>query len=76
MKFGANLRKWRKKLNLTQAQLAEAVDLNRNMIHFYEVGRHVPKIDEFLKIYEFLRDNIKDRDLKIGELLGVDENSP
>lgn len=49
-----NLRSVRKNANLTQAQLAERLDINRATVSKYETGEIVPSVDQILKICSVL----------------------
>lgn len=60
-----NLRTVRKKANLTQAQLAERLDINRATISKYETGEIVPSVDQIVKICSVL-------DVSFEELFGMD----
>lgn len=61
-----NLRSVRKKANLTQAQLAEKLGINRATVSKYETGEIVPSVDQIINICGVL-------DVSFEELFG--ENS-
>ena len=48
--IGANLKFLRKEKNLTQEELAQALNINRHSIGSYEEGRAEPKIDTMMAI--------------------------
>ena len=45
MEIGNNLKVWRAKRDLTQAELAEAVDVTRQTINAIEAGRYNPSLE-------------------------------
>lgn len=49
-KYGKNVKYYRKKFNLTQAQLAELTNLSTNYIGMIERGKRNIKLDKILKI--------------------------
>ena len=49
-KYGKNVKYYRKKFNLTQAQLAELTNLSTNYIGMIERGKRIIKLDKILKI--------------------------
>lgn len=51
-KFGKNIKKIRNVRGLTQAQLAEMIEVNRGVISSYEEGRAEPKIETIIKTAE------------------------
>lgn len=55
--FGKNIRKIRSVRGLTQAQLAEMIDVSRGQISSYEEGRAEPKIETILKTAEVFHIN-------------------
>lgn len=58
--FGSNIRKLRKKLGFTQAQLAEAVGVDPLSIQSYETSRRFPKIEIMGKIAEVCNVEVAD----------------
>ncbi len=48
--FGERLRYYRKKLGMTQAQLAEKTDVSEHYVRLIENGYSVPSVDLFLEI--------------------------
>ena len=58
-----NLRKARKAANLTQAQLAEELKVNRATVSKYETGEISPSVDQLIKICNIL-------DVSFEELIG------
>ena len=59
--FGQNLRKIRKKHNLTQEQLAEKIDISLPNISYIENGKTYPSVDTQEKLCKILK--IKYQDL-------------
>ena len=51
-KFGKNIKKIRNVRGLTQAQLAEMIEVNRGVVSSYEEGRAEPKIETIIKTAE------------------------
>lgn len=49
-RFGANLRRCRRRVRLSQEELAFAADLHRNAIGKLENGERVPRIDTLVKL--------------------------
>lgn len=49
-RFGANLRRHRRRAGLTQERLGFAAGLHRTEIHVLEHGQRVPRIDTLVKI--------------------------
>ena len=56
--LGANLRYLRKKKGLTQADLAQKMNVNRSLIGAYEEGRSEPKIASLLFLCELFKVNL------------------
>lgn len=54
-KFGKNIKKIRNVRGLTQAQLAEMIEVNRGVISSYEEGRAEPKIETIIKTAEIFQ---------------------
>ena len=50
IQFGNNLRAQRKKLGLTQEQLAEKLGYDRSTYSYYEIGRTEPSISTLCKL--------------------------
>jgi transcriptional regulator with XRE-family HTH domain len=48
--FGANLRRSRRRADLSQQELAELVEMQRASISELERGRRLPRIDTILKL--------------------------
>ena len=63
--LGAGIRKYRKRLRLTQERLAEKVDLNPVYVGQIERGFRVPTVDVLLRIAKALKVRLRDivRDL-------------
>lgn len=53
--FGSVLRKYRRKSQLTQEQLAFEANLDRNFISLLELGKRMPSLDTVLAISRALR---------------------
>ena len=49
-KYGKNVKYYREKFNLTQAQLAELTNLSTNYIGMIERGKRIIKLDKILRI--------------------------
>ena len=60
--IGNNIKALRKQLKLTQEELAEKCNLNRNSIYKYEKGETTPKMEQLIKIATALK-------VEISELL-------
>jgi len=54
------LRVWRARRDITQAELAEAVKLSRQTIHSIERGKFVPSVLSALKIAAFFKTNVEE----------------
>jgi len=52
-KFKRNIKRWRVKLKMTQAQLATELRIPRPTIGAYEEGRSTPKLDGLIKMAEY-----------------------
>lgn len=52
--IGQKIKNFRRKRNLTQAELAEKVDLSEKHISKIEAGTHLPSLQAFFKIIEIL----------------------
>ena len=55
MNFSHNLQQARKKLGLTQAELADKVGVRQNAISNYEQGIRYPRLDELEHIAKALK---------------------
>ncbi len=53
--FGATLRRLRKRVGLSQEQLALEADLQRNYISLMELGRYQPTITTLFKVAQALK---------------------
>ena len=62
--FANNLRKYRKQKNMSQAELAKALNYGYTAIANYESGRNEPSFDSLIKLAKVL-------DVTTDELLGV-----
>lgn len=60
-KFGLNIKKYRKKLNLTQEELAEKTNLHRTYISTLERGKRSISLNNIEKIAKAL--NVKEYEL-------------
>ncbi len=63
--IGKQLKYFRQKAGLTQAELAEKINIHEKQISKIETGVHFPTFDNFIKILEVL--NIKLKDLDTSE---------
>ena len=54
MSFGENLKKLRKRANLSQTELAKQLQINQYNISFWEIGRSEPNIEQIIKLSEIL----------------------
>ena len=52
--FAKNLREYRKRLGLTQTELAEAIGTTRSSINNYESAKSEPNFEMFCRIFEVL----------------------
>lgn len=52
--FAKNLREYRKRLGMTQTELAEAIGMTRSAINNYEGGKSEPGFETFVKIFRVL----------------------
>ncbi|MBC8376666.1 MAG: helix-turn-helix transcriptional regulator [FCB group bacterium] len=59
MELENELKVWRARRDITQAQLAEAVKLSRQTIHSIERGKFVPSVLSALKIAAFFGTNVE-----------------
>ena len=59
MELENDLKVWRARRDITQAQLAEAVMLSRQTIHSIERGKFVPSVLSALKIANFFGTNVE-----------------
>lgn len=53
--MGTRIKSRRKELKMSQAQLAEKIDVTNNHISSIETGKQVPSLDVFVNICEQLR---------------------
>lgn len=71
--FGKNIKKIRSVRGLTQAQLADSIDVSRGVISSYEEGRAEPKIETILKTAEVFNlsiDQLLKTNLTVNQLSG------
>ncbi len=54
MTFGENLKKIRKRANLSQTELAKLLEINQYNISFWEIGRSEPNIEQIIKLSDIL----------------------
>ena len=66
--FSFNLKKYRKRKNLSQCKLAKTLHYGCTAIANYESGRNEPSIDSLIKLAEAL-------DVTIDELVGIKQKS-
>lgn len=79
MELSQKLRLLRKKLNLSQRQVAEALGINRSAYAYYETGTTRPKIStltNIAKIYNITVDELLDDEIYQGDGLRVKSNNP
>ena len=55
MSFSENLKKLRKRANLSQNELASLLGVNQYNISFWEIGRSEPNIEQIIQISEILK---------------------
>lgn len=60
MELKNELKVWRAKRDMTQAQLAESVKLSRQTIHSIERGKFVPSVLSALKIAAFFETSVEE----------------
>ena len=63
--IGRKLKEFRNLKGMTQAELAEAVNMHEKQISRIEAGVHFPTFDNFIKILECLGVEMKDFDINI-----------
>lgn len=71
--FGKNIKKIRSVRGLTQAQLADSIDVSRGVISSYEEGRAEPKIETIIKTAEAFNltiDQLLKVNLTVNQLSG------
>jgi transcriptional regulator with XRE-family HTH domain len=71
--FGKNIKKIRSVRGLTQAQLADAIDVSRGVISSYEEGRAEPKIETIIKtaeVFNLTIDQLLKANLTVNQLSG------
>lgn len=56
--IGQAIKDTRKKLNLTQTELSEAIKISRNYISDLENGRYMPSVNTLFKLASFLELNL------------------
>lgn len=72
-KFGKNIKKIRNVRGLTQAQLAEMIEVNRGVISSYEEGRAEPKIETIIKtaeVFQLSIDLLLKNSITVNQLSG------
>ena len=62
--IGNRLKEFRNIKGMTQAELAESVNMHEKQISRIETGVHFPTFDNFVKILECLDVELKDFDIK------------
>ena len=60
MKFGDNLKKMRKKKNLSQEELAEKVRVSRQSVSKWETGDAYPEMNNLLELCKIFKCQIND----------------
>ena len=60
MKLENNLRVLRAKRNITQEELAEAIDVSRQTINAIELGKFNPSVLTALKLAKFFETNVEE----------------
>ncbi|UJP66058.1 helix-turn-helix domain-containing protein [Mongoliitalea daihaiensis] len=72
-KFGKNIKKIRNVRGLTQAQLADMLDVSRGVISSYEEGRAEPKIETIMKtaeVFNLTIDALLTSNITVNQLSG------
>lgn len=59
MEIENQVKKFRKKQNITQAELAEEVGVSRQTINAIETGRYDPSLELALKIADFFNTDVE-----------------
>jgi len=75
--FGVNIKKIRKLKSLSQAEMADVIDLKRGTLGAYEEGRSEPKIETIIKFanhFSISLDDLLKRELTVNELLNFNTN--
>lgn len=67
--IGAKIKQQRKLLNLTQAELAERVNMHEKQLSRIEAGVHYPTLENFISIISILG-------LKLADFDDIQHNSP
>lgn len=62
LQIGQKIKEQRKRLNLTQAELAEKADMHEKQISRIEAGTNHPTFDNFIKIIDILGLKMSDFD--------------
>ncbi len=73
-KLGMRIRDNRKRLDLTQAELARQLDISTSTIGMYEQGRRTPPIESLLKLSGIF--NIELTELTTTKLISEEPNTP
>lgn len=60
MKVNNNLKVWRAKFEVTQAELAQKVKLSRQTIHSIEKGKFLPSVYSALKLADFFQTTVEE----------------
>jgi len=58
--IGSNVRIWRQKKNLTQAQLAEMIEVSRQTINYIETGTYTPSTKLALQLARILETTVEE----------------
>jgi len=74
--FGSVVREARKKLGLSQEQLADASELHRNAIGLVERGERSPSVDTVLAIAKGLRMRPSDLMILLEQEIGLAQEQP
>ena len=67
-KIGSNIRALRKKNYLTQEQLAETLNMTRQTLSNYELGKRIPDIYELIRIADLFH-------VSLDEMVGRNQNN-
>lgn len=59
IKLGESIRKLRKKADLTQEQLAEALGVSTSAVHKWESEKATPELETLVDIAEFFETSVK-----------------
>ncbi len=58
MSVGNNIKKFRKEMNISQEELAEAIKCTVDTISRYETGRRCPSLEQAMRLSAYFRKSI------------------